>query len=85
MRAIRARYDPYVQAKHRIEQLEALGHPVNKVEFIIMGGTFLSLSEEYRDYFIRNLHDALSGHRSSPSTKPYASRPCTEKVHWYHH
>jgi elongator complex protein 3 len=26
-----------------------------------MGGTFMCLSEEYRDYFIRNLHDALSG------------------------
>lgn len=29
-----------------------------------MGGTFMCLDEEYRDYFIRNLHDALSGHRS---------------------
>jgi len=30
-----------------------------------MGGTFMSLPEDYRDYFIRNLHDALSGHTSS--------------------
>lgn len=30
-----------------------------------MGGTFMSLDESYRDYFIRNLHDALSGHISS--------------------
>ena len=30
-----------------------------------MGGTFMSLPEDYRDYFIRNLHDALSGHRSN--------------------
>jgi elongator complex protein 3 len=30
-----------------------------------MGGTFMSLDEGYRDYFIRNLHDALSGHISS--------------------
>lgn len=29
-----------------------------------MGGTFMSLDASYRDYFIRNLHDALSGHRS---------------------
>lgn len=29
-----------------------------------MGGTFMSLPDEYRDYFIRNLHDALSGHKS---------------------
>ena len=30
-----------------------------------MGGTFMSLDEQYRDYFIRNLHDALSGHVSN--------------------
>lgn len=38
-----------------------LGHVVDKVEFILMGGTFMSLPPDYRDYFIRNLHDALSG------------------------
>ena len=37
----------------------------HKVEFIVMGGTFMSLPEDYRDYFIRNLHDALSGHSSN--------------------
>jgi elongator complex protein 3 len=65
MRAIRARYNPYIQTRDRVEQLKKLGHDVDKVEFIIMGGTFMSLDEEYRDYFIRNLHDALSGHSSS--------------------
>ncbi|XP_017152627.1 elongator complex protein 3 [Drosophila miranda] len=65
MRAIRARYDPFVQTRHRVEQLKQLGHSVDKVEFIVMGGTFMCLSEEYRDYFIRNLHDALSGHSSA--------------------
>ncbi|KAJ1944855.1 Elongator subunit [Kickxella alabastrina] len=65
MRAIRARYDPYEQARGRVEQLKSLGHSVDKVEFIVMGGTFMSLSEEYRNWFIMNLHDSLSGHRSS--------------------
>lgn len=36
-----------------------------QVEFILMGGTFMSLPLDYRDYFVRNLHDALSGHSSS--------------------
>lgn len=35
-----------------------------QVEYILMGGTFMSLPLDYRDYFIRNLHDALSGHTS---------------------
>ncbi|KAK6123692.1 hypothetical protein DH2020_042567 [Rehmannia glutinosa] len=65
MRAIRARYNPYVQARSRIDQLKRLGHSVDKVEFILMGGTFMSLPSDYRDYFIRNLHDALSGHTSA--------------------
>ena len=65
MRAIRARYNPYLQTKDRIEQLKRLGHETDKVEFIVMGGTFMSLDQQYRDYFIRNLHDALSGHSSS--------------------
>ena len=65
MRAIRARYNPYLQTKHRVDQLKQLGHSVDKVEFIVMGGTFMSLPEDYRDYFIRNLHDALSGHCSN--------------------
>lgn len=65
MRAIRARYNPYLQTRHRLEQLKQLGHNVDKVEFIVMGGTFMALPEEYRDFFIRNLHDALSGHSSS--------------------
>lgn len=38
---------------------------MDKVEFILMGGTFMSLPLDYRDYFVRNLHDALSGHSSS--------------------
>ena len=45
--------------------MKRLGHDTDKVEFIIMGGTFMSLDKSYRDYFIRNLHDALSGHTSS--------------------
>ncbi len=82
MRAIRARYNPYLQTKHRLEQvfdifillkiifflniqLKQLGHNIDKIEFIVMGGTFMSLPESYRDYFIRSLHDACSGHTSS--------------------
>jgi len=65
MRAIRARYDPYSQVTGRVAQLKAIGHDVDKVEFIVMGGTFLSLDKEYKDYFVRNLHDALSGYNSN--------------------
>lgn len=62
MRAIRARYDPMEQARGRVDQLRQLGHSVDKVEYIIMGGTFMSLPESYRNWFIAALHNALSGY-----------------------
>lgn len=65
MRAIRARYNPYEQARGRVEQLKSLGHSVEKVEYILMGGTFMSMPEDYRNWFIANLHNALSGHTTS--------------------
>ncbi|XP_052442759.1 elongator complex protein 3 [Carassius gibelio] len=82
MRAIRARYDPFLQTRHRVEQLKQLGHSVDKVEFIVMGGTFMALPEDYRDYFIRNLHDALSGHTSNNVTEAvrYSERSNTKCV-----
>uniref|UniRef100_A0A8D0GDQ5 Elongator complex protein 3 n=1 Tax=Sphenodon punctatus TaxID=8508 RepID=A0A8D0GDQ5_SPHPU len=82
MRAIRARYDPYLQTRHRVEQLKQLGHTVDKVEFIVMGGTFMALPEDYRDYFIRNLHDALSGHVSNNVSEAvrYSERSLTKCV-----
>ena len=61
MRAIRARYDPYEQARGRIDQLRSLGHSIDKVEYIIMGGTFMSLPIDYREGFITQLHNALTG------------------------
>ncbi|CCH40713.1 elongator complex protein [Wickerhamomyces ciferrii] len=65
MRAIRARYDPYEQARGRIDQLKQLGHSVDKVEYIVMGGTFMSLDKEYREGFITQLHNALSGYNGT--------------------
>ncbi|KAM5456305.1 Elongator subunit [Microsporum audouinii] len=64
MRAIRARYDPFEQARGRVDQIKSLGHSVDKVEYIIMGGTFMSLPEEYRETFISQLHNALSGYQT---------------------
>ncbi|OAX79382.1 elongator complex protein 3 [Emergomyces africanus] len=65
MRAIRARYNPFEQARGRVDQIKSLGHSVDKVEYIIMGGTFMSLPEDYRDEFISQLHNALSGYQTN--------------------
>ena len=40
MRAIRCGYDPYVQVQMRLSALEANGHQPNKIELIVIGGTW---------------------------------------------
>ncbi len=48
MRAIRNKYDPYLQIFNRLEQYILLGHLPEKVELIIMGGTFPSFNKRYQ-------------------------------------
>lgn len=59
-RAIMFDYDPYKQAENRIRQLKAIGHSIDKIELIIMGGTFLSCTEEYKEWFVKRCFDALN-------------------------
>ena len=75
MRAIRARYDPFLQTRARLEQLHSLGHSTDKVEFIIMGGTFLSMDAEYRDGFIRRVVCLHLGRFLWPLGAPFHSNP----------
>ncbi|MDD5331457.1 MAG: tRNA uridine(34) 5-carboxymethylaminomethyl modification radical SAM/GNAT enzyme Elp3 [Candidatus Nanoarchaeia archaeon] len=52
LRAIRNNYDPYLQVFNRLEQYLVLGHIPDKVELILMGGTFPSLDKKYQDEFV---------------------------------
>ena len=61
---IRARfcgYDAKRQVSKRLETLTEMGHPTDKIELIVMGGTFLSYPEDYRRKFIKDCFDALNG------------------------
>ncbi|MEM3852055.1 MAG: tRNA uridine(34) 5-carboxymethylaminomethyl modification radical SAM/GNAT enzyme Elp3 [Methanomassiliicoccales archaeon] len=60
-RAAMNNFDPFLQAKSRIEQLKAIGHSTDKIELIIMGGTFTGRSKEYQEWFVRRALDALNG------------------------
>jgi elongator complex protein 3 len=53
-------FDPYEQVKSRIRQLTAIGHKVDKVELIIMGGTFPATPIEYQTWFIQRCLDAIT-------------------------
>ena len=60
MRAIRNQYDSYLQVFNRLEQYAVLGHNYDKVELIIMGGTFPALSIDYQDNFIHGALKAMN-------------------------
>lgn len=62
-RARQLNYDPFSQVVYRIKQLESIGHDVQKIEIIIMGGTFIAAPKEYRDSFIRGIYGGLLGKR----------------------
>ncbi len=62
--ALRAKmndFDPKRQVESRLRQFEIIGHPNDKCEVIIMGGTFLSMPKNYRDWFVKSIYDALNG------------------------
>ena len=65
MRGAQNEYDPYRQVKSRIQQLRAIGHEVDKVELIIMGGTFPASPPEYQEGFVKGCLDALIGAQTS--------------------
>ena len=59
MRSAMYNYDSYQQTFHRLEDLTAIGHQVDKIELIIMGGTFLYFPVEYQNEFIQGCYDAI--------------------------
>jgi elongator complex protein 3 len=60
MRAVEHGFDPYDQVQSRLESLEAVGHPTEKVELLILGGTWSAYRRDYQEWFILRCMDALN-------------------------
>lgn len=61
MRGLQHRFDPFQQVRARIEQLQSIGHVVDKVELIVMGGTFPAMPTDYQETFVKRCSDAMTG------------------------
>ena len=59
LRAIQNQFDPFAQVTNRLNQLKTIGHDIDKVELIIMGGTFLATPEDYQDWFVKRCLEAI--------------------------
>ena len=53
-------FHPYRQVYNRLLQLESIGHPLDKVELIIMGGTFPSQPICFQEWFITRCIQAMN-------------------------
>jgi elongator complex protein 3 len=61
MRALEHEFDPYAQVRARIQALESLGHPTDKIELLILGGTWSSYKRDYQEWFVARCFDAMNG------------------------
>jgi len=59
-RAIMHGYDPYEQVHARLEQLDTIGHPIDKCELILMGGTLPSQPYVYQEFFVKGCLRAMN-------------------------
>lgn len=59
-RAAQQHFDPYLQTHVRLQAYYELGHPTDKVELIVLGGTWSFYPEPYRIWFIKRCMDALN-------------------------
>ncbi|MFN7105813.1 MAG: elongator complex protein 3 [Pyrobaculum sp.] len=60
LRARRNSFDPSRQVAGRISVYMANGHLPNKIEVVILGGTFSALSPSYREWFVGNIYKTLN-------------------------
>jgi elongator complex protein 3 len=60
MRAEQHAFDPYDQTSARIEALEKIGHPADKLELLILGGTWSSYRRDYQEWFVKRCLDAMN-------------------------
>lgn len=63
-------FDPYYQTFNRLLALRNIGHPTDKVELIVLGGTWSHYPEEYQIWFVKRCFDAMNEFEHYKKTKP---------------
>ncbi|MDO8639454.1 MAG: tRNA uridine(34) 5-carboxymethylaminomethyl modification radical SAM/GNAT enzyme Elp3 [bacterium] len=77
-RAKKLHYDPYLQVKKRIEMLEMEGHPTDKIELRVVGGTWSFYPKEYQEKFIGNCFRAANEPHNSIIRSNFKIKPLKE-------
>lgn len=67
-RAYRNKFDPYLQTYNRLLAFKNIGHPTDKIELIILGGTWTSYPQNYRIWFVKRCFDAMNDFEIAKNT-----------------
>ncbi len=59
-RALMNKFDPYLQVKNRIQALQNIGHQTEKIELLVLGGTWSVYPRHYQEWFIKRCLDAMN-------------------------
>jgi elongator complex protein 3 len=63
-RAFQNDFDPYMQVESRLDAYYAVGHPTDKIELLILGGTWSAYPRDYQEWFIKRCFDAMNEEES---------------------
>ena len=59
-RGVEHAFDPFTQVSSRLKALHEVGHPTDKIELLILGGSWTAYPPSYREWFIRRCFEALN-------------------------
>ncbi len=60
MRGVENAFDPYRQVSSRLKTLYDVGHPTDKIELLILGGSWSAYPRDYQEWFVRRCFEALN-------------------------
>ena len=66
LRAEQNSFDPYLQTFIRLQAYHNTGHPVDKIEMIVLGGTWSFYPESYQIWYVKRIFDALNDFSQGP-------------------
>jgi elongator complex protein 3 len=84
MRGLEHQFDPYAQVRSRMDQLMSLGHPTDKIELLILGGTWSSYRRDYQEWFIARCFDAMNDVQYVPPEEPERTNTPAIDLHLIH-
>jgi elongator complex protein 3 len=78
-RAILTDFNPYLQVQTRLKSLEKTGHPIDKIELRIIGGTWSYYPKQYQTWFIKKCFKAANEYTSNSKIKTRSLKELQKK------